>query len=250
MPSEPVSSPFISCEDLLPPVLGVFNIYATITSVPLLCVPLSSLLKSAHLHDVKQRAPFIHQALRAWLVTLTLLFFTNLSGHALGGHLCIRLHEVMTAVQGLWHSCWINAMRRREGWRSVPDHAGFVAAAIATASVAACASGLGEALGAGGHETATGIVMALTGPYIVGNHGALAWKDAHAWKLFMRSCAGLVLMLSLTGPHGLEKQICHLSGSIVYHAVVDHACIVCLFGGVAKNAVHLTNLAAAKMATL
>ena len=86
--------------------------------------------------------------------------------------------------------------------------------------------------------------------YIVGNHGALAWKDAHAWKLFMRSCAGLVLMLSLTGPHGLEKQICHLSGSIVYHAVVDHACIVCLFGGVAKNAVHLTNLAAAKMATL
>lgn len=228
---------FISCEDQRQPVYGVFNFYASLSSVPLLYVPLSSLLTAVPLVDVKKRSPFIHTTLIAWLLTLTVLFLTNLFQHVLGGHRSIQLHELLGAVQGLWHSCLLNALRRKNGWRSINERAGLTIAFVATAAVfsASCS------LGTDAHEAVVGIVSGFTGIFIVASHGALSWRDERAWRLFLRSCVGLLLVLTLTGPHGLEKKLCDLRASIGYHAIVDHACIVCLFGGVTQNAVHLVD---------
>jgi len=235
----PDTAPFVSCEDEQAPVFGLFNFYATVSSVPLLWVPLSSLLTAVCLTDVKNRAPFIHKALVVWLLTLTALFTTNLFQHMVGGHCAILLHELMSSVQGLWHSCLVNALRRKKGWRSISEQSGFTTAAVATVALAMSAS---VAPGTDADEAANKIVQGLTGIFIVGSHGALSWRDMLAWKHFMRSCIGLLLVMVLTGLHGLERRLCHLRAAFSYHAIVDHACIVCLFGGVTKNAVHLVNI--------
>ena len=54
---------FVSCEDALPPVLGLFNFYASLTSVPIMLVPLLPLKHSL----ASSRWP----PLLAWLVALT-----------------------------------------------------------------------------------------------------------------------------------------------------------------------------------
>jgi len=231
---------FVSCEDDLPPIFGLFNFYATLSSVPLLFVPISSLLTAVRLTEVRKRAPFIHAALIMWLLTLTTLFFTNLFQHIVGGRHYIFLHETMANVQGLWHSSLINAIRRKKGWNSIPERAGLAVAAITTVAVVLITFTLPDT---DTYEAVNGIVQGLTGIFIVGSHGALSWRDARAWRLFRRSCIGLLLVVIFTGPHGLESKLCHLRSSIWYHAVVDHACIVCLFGGVAKNSVHLAKVA-------
>lgn len=234
------ATPFVSCEDDLPPIFGLFNFYATLSSVPLLFVPISSLLTAVRLTEVRKRAPFIHAALITWLLSLTALFFTGLLLHIVGGRHYILLHEIMANVQALWHSSLINAIRRKKGWNSIPERAGLAVAAMATATVVLIAFTLPDT---DANEAANGIVQGITGIFIVGSHGALSWRDAKAWRLFRRSCIGLLLIMTFTGPHGLESKLCHLPASIGYHAVVDHACIVCLFGGVTKNSVHLANVA-------
>lgn len=236
-PTVAEASPFISCEDELPPIGGFFNFYATLTSVPLLCVPLFSLLDAWRLKGVRQEAPFIHASLLAWLLTLTALFVTNLGQHMNGGKWYVGMHEIMSAIQAWWHVSLINALRRREGWHSIHEYVSLACVVIVSAAVAG-ASIFGQET----HEAAIGITQLLSGPVIVGTHGALARRDARTWRLFVRSCLGLALVLGLTGPHGLEKHLCYHPASAYYHAVVDHACIVCLFGGVAKNAVHLSRL--------
>ena len=37
-------------------------------------------------------------------------------------------------------------------------------------------------------------VQALTGPFIIGTMGYLSRDDPKAWRLFLRSCAGLLAM--------------------------------------------------------
>mmetsp|Transcript_12357 Transcript_12357/g.14548 ORF Transcript_12357/g.14548 Transcript_12357/m.14548 type:complete len:251 (+) Transcript_12357:63-815(+) len=239
----PDTVPFISCEDEQAPVFGLFNFYATLSSFPLLWVPLSSLKTAVYLTDVRNRAPFLHKALITWLLILTVLFTTNLFQHMVGGHHTILLHELMASVQGVWHSCLVNALRRKNGWRSLPEHSGLHAAAAVTVALAMIAFFVPRTEA---YDAANGIVQGLTGIFVVGSHGALSWRDVPARKLFARSCIGLVLVMGLTGPHGLERQVCHLRAAISYHAIVDHGCVVCLFGGVAKNAVHLVNLTVRK----
>jgi len=106
-----MASPFVSCEDALP-ALGVFNFYAAMTSIPLLAVPLYSLWLAAQLR-VKRRARVVHAALLMFLVSLTGLFCTNLYQHVFGGLWAFRLHEMMAAVQALWNTCMLNALRRQ-----------------------------------------------------------------------------------------------------------------------------------------
>ena len=72
----PLSATFVSCEDALPPVLGIFNFYASLTSVPIMLVPLLPLKHSI----ASSRWP----PLLAWLVALTVTFLANLHMHVRG----------------------------------------------------------------------------------------------------------------------------------------------------------------------
>lgn len=235
---------FVSCEDELPPVGGLRNFYATLTSVPLLYVPLHSLWCATRLDEARRRAPVLHRALLVWLLSLTVLICTNLGQHATTGELWPRLHEAGGAVQGLWNACQLNALRRHLSYPSVDERLGVAAAALASA-VVVCAPLLRPHL----HDPICGAVTALTVPFIVGTMGVLSRRaasggDDRAWWLFKRSCIGLVLVGALTGPHGLERRMCGFAVlRVAYHALIDHACIWCLFGGVGQNAVHLVDLA-------
>ena len=232
----PESQPFVSCEDALPPILGVRNFFATLTSIPLLVVPLNCLWCAVQLEAAQRRAPALHVALVTWLITLTALFCTNLAQHAVGGDWA-KHHEVMAAVQAVWNSCQLNALRRRSGYHSINEHLGIALAMLACVMLVTI-----ESLAVGSHEPACAVVQAVTAPFIIGTMGSFSWQDARAWWLFKRSCMGLALVGVMCGPHGLERQMCRLDVGVAYHAIVDHACIWCLFGGVGKNAVHLVDL--------
>mmetsp|Transcript_40588 Transcript_40588/g.100284 ORF Transcript_40588/g.100284 Transcript_40588/m.100284 type:complete len:237 (-) Transcript_40588:36-746(-) len=225
-----MASPFVSCEDALP-ALGVFNFYAAMTSIPLLAVPLYSLWLAAQLR-VKRRARVVHAALLMFLVSLTGLFCTNLYQHVFGGLWAFRLHEMMAAVQALWNTCMLNALRRQmgHGW-AVDEFVGFAIAAAATVAVISAGQ-----LRPAWQEPVCGTVALLTVPMILGSTGYLSWMDSRAWWLFKRSLTGLMLVQLVVG---VEPHLCAFAGSVYYHAVVDHACIWLFLGGVALNAVHL-----------
>lgn len=175
----------------------------------------------------------MYGALLVWLVSLTGLFATNLNQHVAGGILSWRMHEMMAAIQALWNSCMLNALSRRAGWKwTVPELVAFVTAVLATMAVATATLVRPE-----WQEPVCGIVQAFTSPLIVGTMGRHSWSDKRAWWLFKRSCVGIVLVLGVVG---VEKHVCQLGNASAYfHALVDHACIWCMFGGVAQNAVHL-----------
>ena len=227
---------FVSCEDALPPIAGLFNSVATLTSVPLLAVPLHALMLARRLDAKKD--PMLVSLLTCFLVTLTCLFCTNLMQHAVGGLFSLRAHEAMSAVQALFNAATLNALRRRSGYRSVPDEKGLAIALGGTVAVVHTALMHPATY----LEPLCGIVQLLTAPLIVGTMGVFSWRDAKAWRLFVRSCIGLVLVPLVVG---VEKHVCELGGPWLargYHAVADHSAIWCLFGGVGQNAVHLVGL--------
>ena len=69
--------PFVfCCENLLPPVLGLHNFYATLTTVPMCVVPLLA-LQSA----IRKSMP---RSVLLWLLVLTALFVAGTIQHAVG----------------------------------------------------------------------------------------------------------------------------------------------------------------------
>ena len=97
--------PFVSCEDALPPMFGQHNFHAVLTSVPLLAVPLYSLALACGVRAQPTATAQLTKALLlCFLLSLTVLFCTNLHQHMVGGHLSFRLHDAMAAVQALWNA--------------------------------------------------------------------------------------------------------------------------------------------------
>ena len=218
---------FVSCEDALPPVLGLFNFYASLTSVPIMLVPLLPLKHSI----ASSRWP----PLLAWLVALTVTFLANLhmhilgptnAGQALGNQLAmgVALESVLS-----WHM--INALRLRSGLMAAPPRTALTACAGGVALV------LGSFVWPAWQEPVSAAVDLLTGPYIIGTMGYLSRGDAHAWPLFLRAIVGLVVTSSLVAA---EPHACQLAMiGPYYHATLCHASVCLLFGSVAWLAVHL-----------
>ncbi|CAE8590025.1 unnamed protein product [Polarella glacialis] len=239
--------PFVCCEGLLPPYAGLFNFYATLTSVPLLGVPLYSLWYAMLLYNKNNNnsnnsnntARVVCLALLLWLVALTGIFCTNLWQHMVGGWFAFRLHEIMAAVQALCLAGLLNALRRRAGqsW-TLPAHVGLATAATASAAVMAT-----TLLRPDWHERTYEMVQKLTAPLIVWTMGRLARTDARAWGFFLRSCVGMCLTHAVVTA---EPHLCGLGVSLLYHALVDHACVWMMFGGVAQNAVRLVEISCEK----
>ena len=228
-----LDGPFVSCEDALPPVLNLHNFYAALSSVPLMCVPLYSLWLALGLR-VPPSARLPKALLLAFLLALTCLFGTNLHQHMIGGRLSFRLHEMMAALQALWNAAMLNSLSRRANLRwAVDERSGVTIAAAGTAAIVGAALGWPDL-----QEPMCGAVQALTAPLIIGTMGFFSRGDARAWWLFRRSCTGLVAVQLAVG---VEPGACAALGSaaVAYHALVDHASIWCLFGGVSLNAVHL-----------
>ena len=223
----PLSATFVSCEDALPPVLGIFNFYASLTSVPIMLVPLLPLKHSI----ASSRWP----PLLAWLVALTVTFLANLhmhvrgptnAGTTLGNQLIFGV-----ALQAVLSAHMINALRLRSGLTAAPPMAALVACATGAALV------LGAFLRPAWQEPVSAAVDLLTGPYIVGTMGYMSRGDAYAWPLFLRACAGLVLAQVVVAA---EPRACQLATiAPFYHATLCHAAICLLFGSVAWLAVHL-----------
>ena len=137
--------PFVSCEDALPPMFGQHNFHAVLTSVPLLAVPLYSLALACGVRAQPTATAQLTKALLlCFLLSLTVLFCTNLHQHMVGGHLSFRLHDAMAAVQAPWNASMLNTLSRRAGLRaSIGERAGLVLAVFGTAAVAAASTGDG-----------------------------------------------------------------------------------------------------------
>ena len=217
---------------------GQHNFHAVLTSVPLLAVPLYSLALACGVRAQPTATAQLTKALLlCFLLSLTVLFCTNLHQHMVGGHLSFRLHDAMAAVQALWNASMLNTLSRRAGLRaSIGERAGLVLAVCGTAAVAAASTGDGLdwqepvcgtvqvssskaldrctplCLGWVQHVAVLCMqrvvwlvrslyvlthlltVQALTGPFIIGTMGYLSRDDPRAWRLFCRSCAGLLAM--------------------------------------------------------
>ena len=129
----------------MPPIFGQHNFHAVLTSVPLLGVPLYSLALACGVRAQPTRSAQLTKALLlCFLLSLTVLFCTNLYQHIVGGHLSFRLHDAMAAVQALWNASMLNTLSRRAGLRaSIGERAGLVLAVCGTAAVAAASTGDG-----------------------------------------------------------------------------------------------------------
>ena len=221
---------FVTCEDELPPILGVRNFFAFVTSVPLMLVP----LRACRLALSKWSSRDGSEELIAWTSMLLCLFATNMLQHTIGPTLNY-LHEIQAGVQGIFNALLLNTLRARDGHTyPLPRHAakGLAAGAVIVLAYAAVEHPPWT-------PEACGIAQLLTGPFIVHTMGVLSYGDDVAWPLFLRSCAGLVLVNVVVG---VESKVCAVPVvAQLYHAIVDHLAIVLLFGSVSLNAVHLTH---------
>ena len=227
-----MNATFVSCEDAMPPILGVRNFFAFLTSVPLMLVPLRACRLAVI--SLRSRRDGSDDDLVAWTCMLLGLFFTNMLQHTVGPS-ANYVHEIQAAVQGVFNASLLNTLRWRDGYWCP------LSRKVARGVVASTT--LGFAYAALTHPPWTpevcGITQMLTGPFIVQTMGVLSYDDAVAWPLFRRSCAGLVLVHAAVG---IESKVCTVPVvAQLYHAIVDHLAIVLLFGSVSMNAVHLTH---------
>ena len=222
-----MNTTFVSCEDALAPIFGVRNFFATVTSVPLLLVPLRALWLAIRCTDRKGGGQ-----LTIWTIMLLGLFLTNLLQHTVGPQMNY-LHEVQAAVQNVGHALLLNTIRCRDSMRCLPA---IVALALSISAITALL--FAATMRPQWIEAACGVTLLVTGPFIVATHGYMSAGDPFAWSLFKRSCAGLVLVNVVVG---VERSVCALPLAPYYHALFDHAAIVLLFGSVSRNAVHLVH---------
>lgn len=79
--------PLFCCENFLPPVFGLKNFWATLSTIPMWLLPLSA-LQAAY----RQRAP---PSAMAWLLALFMTFLAGTIQHALGTELAGPVNPVV-----------------------------------------------------------------------------------------------------------------------------------------------------------
>jgi hypothetical protein len=203
------------CENLLPPISGLYNFWATLTTLPMLLVPTAALRAS-----LRQRAPW---PVVAWLLSLTALFVGGTVQHALGpGRMVAHLLDpsVLGHVQ--------NALL-----------AGSLAGAPVALSAAVAAVPVVAARAASGaHQRLVhGAMEVIISPYVIGTMGWRSWADARSWRQFLGALASCACVHACTAA---EPRLCGRPGAELFHAIANHLAISSLFGHVAVLALRLS----------
>lgn len=207
--------PFVfCCENALPPVLGLHNVYATITTMPMWIVPLVP-LRSA----IRERTS---PAIILWLCVLTLLFVAGTVQHAVGpGRTPAVLDPVPLGISqnALLLGCLVKA----------PMAFSALLAAVPVATAAFWPSQ---------RRMVCSVMDAVLSPCVIGIMARRAWTDASSWRLFIRALASFVGLLACTA---LEPKLCGLPSSELFHAIAVHLALTLLFGNVSTLALRVLN---------
>ena len=207
------NDPFVfSCENSLPPVFGLHNFYATLTTVPMWLVPLTSLRAA-----LGQK---VDREVLTWLSVLTALFLAGTVQHAVGPEQTPPLLDPVPlgiAQNALLFGCLTRAPR-------------VMSATIAVAPVAAAAY-----LPSWRKVICDSMDAALS-PCVIVNMGYRSWEDMDAWRLFIRAFLSFASLVACTA---LEPKLCGLPGANLFHAIAIHLFISLLFHHVATLALLL-----------
>ena len=205
--------PFVfCCENALPPVVGLHNAYATLTTVPMWLVPLVPLRRAV---SKSMPAPVL-----LWLVVLTVLFISGTVQHAVGPDHTPALFDPVPlgiAQNALLAGCFVRAPMA-------------LSAALAVVPMATAAYWPKQ------RKLVCDTLDALLSPCVIGIMGYRAWKDAHSWRLLLRALVSFVSLMVCTL---LEPKLCGLPGAVFFHAIAIHLSIALLFGHVSTLALRL-----------
>ena len=203
------------CENALPPIAGLYNFWATLTTIPMLLMPLTALR-----HAFRQEAP---SHLLLWLLCLMLLFVGGTVQHAVG-----ESDGLLNVLNPVALSNSQNALLAGS-LAGVPMPLSAAVAAVPAVGAVVLPGAKQKAL----YET----LEAVISPYVIGTMGYRSWSDPRSRRLFL---GALVSFAAVHSCMSLERWLCGLPGAELWHATAIHAALVCMFGHVAALALRLS----------
>lgn len=217
---------FLSCEDVLPNIAGVFNPIAALTALPMLAVPLNALVKSTSINF-----PPLH----IHLLAMFALFCGNLYSHVFG--LSNPIFDRLPSWYGITGAYMLWKLQRHHDQRK-----------DALLSVALVGWALVQWFLMNQYPTEFRLeqrfylaMEALTLPYIVITIGRLSWTDTGLKRNFYECC---LLLASLHVVTSLESGLCSFPVlPLIFHGLVDHPLIALTFFRVATLMMKLVRRA-------
>lgn len=208
-----VDDPFVfCCENALPPMFGMHNFYATLTTIPMWFVPLAAL------RDALGQS--VDAEVLTWLSVLTTLFLAGTIQHAVGPESTPPMLNPVPlgiAQNALLFGCLTRLPR-------------MLSATVAATPVAVAACWPSW------RKIVCDAMDAALSPCVILIMGYRSWNDPCAWRLFFRAFLSFVGLVACTA---LEPKLCGLPGAEFFHAIAIHLCISLLFGHVATLALRL-----------
>ena len=241
---------FVSCEDDMPPKLGLFNGFCTVTSIMIMLVPIHFLQRATKIVLFDGQTDRVELLFMS--ISMTALFFFNLFQHATGyiGPPCIDTFGCVNnlMLSTVLYKVWYNKFNGRGiiQMKRIPVPRNFTIVMIS----------LSFALLVGGffkvkfEQIATKSISVPIGAYVVLTMGKLSWNysknesEPGYWSplnLWKSACIFAVLVVIFVE---LERSLCHLGSefSRLYHSIFLHIIISIMFWCISECAFRLAEI--------
>lgn len=238
---------FVSCEDDMPPKLGFFNGFCTVTSIVIMLVPVHFLQRATKIVLFDGRTDKIELLFMA--ISMTSLFFFNLFQHATGyiGPPCIDTFGCVNnlMLSTVLYKVWYNRFNMRSIIQKkripVPRHFTIVMISLSfTLLVVGFVKVKFE-------QIATKSIFGPIGAYVVLTMGKLSWNyskkesEPGYWSplnLWKSACIFAILVVIFVES---ERSLCHLGSefSRLYHSIFLHIIIPIMFWCISECAFRL-----------
>jgi len=218
---------FVSCEDQLPRLHGIYNYWCSISGVIILLLQLRpvALIMRQHLLDMDAAL---------YLASLLLLFYLNLHQHATG-YVPIDL-DTGGCIHSMFLSLWLNNSLRSKS--HIPcTLARIVVIGAVSVILATCAWAPSQ------QSSMTNMLGApLFALYTIITMGVRSYRNKEKSQdgRFTWWCGAVISLLLVQASVMLEKTyVCDTVAARLFHATFIHAVIVCLFGCVFACAIRI-----------
>lgn len=207
---------FISCEDELPHLFGVFNPAASTTALYMMVMPISLVYRS-----MIQEASATVLSLKIQTVALLALFCGNLYIHMNGGrHIFDRMHSyyVFSSAYTI-----LNHVVRRKPFSDIPLILLLVFWACFQVHLIRTSDGNWQE-----EEQYYKPLEGICNLFIVASMGYKSW-NVPALKSWWLTCVGALVAVGCTV--GMEPHICRAPRTLarLYHTLIDHGVVTFLF---------------------
>lgn len=219
---------FVSCEDQLPRLNGIFNYACSVSGVIILLMQLRPVAIL-----MRQHREILDMDAILYLASLHLLFYLNLHQHATG-HIQVDL-DAGGCLHSMFLALWLNNSLRSKAHVPCALARTFVIGA-ALVVLATCAFAPTQ------QSLVTNVLDGPAALYTIITMGKRSYRsrDKSSDGRFLYWC-GAVVSLFLTQAVVLveEAYVCDTVAARLFHATFIHAVIVCLFGNIFACAIRI-----------